>query len=290
MRHLLDDQTKGCFGRRTLGLAQKAGRGALPRAGHRAQNLGQLAGGIFGEGLVHFAFVGAQGLAQGIGGVGAAVEQVRVEAGDMGGIARHKAQIDRVGTGLAVSLLQRLVPGRVHADVEDGARAAPVRIGGRGADRDQRTGPEMFQDRRRIDRRALRYGPHGRGGQRHGQRHRQVHPDQPLQTFGAPAMRLGPDLGRRRDLGIVARGLHGGLHGILHSILHCGAFRLRLQDIPCGVWCKRGGAEFGGGICVRPPAGAGVSHPRTPVGYLRKNERRQSSRQIDGVLAGLVRG
>ena len=172
LRHGLHHQPQSRSLWRAFGLAQQAGRRALPRAGHGAQHFGQLAGGVLGEGFVHLALISAQGLAQRIRGVQAGGEKVGVKAGDVGGVSLHKAQIQRVSGRLAVGFTKHTVAVGVHADVKQRTRPAPVRIGRRRAHRHQRHRAEMRQNGSCVDHRALRYGAHGSCRQRHRLGHR----------------------------------------------------------------------------------------------------------------------
>jgi hypothetical protein len=69
-RHGLHDEARPRLGRGALGLAEEAGGGPLPGAGHGAEHLGELDGGVLGEGLVGLVLVGVEhGLEGGAAGL-----------------------------------------------------------------------------------------------------------------------------------------------------------------------------------------------------------------------------
>ncbi len=124
-----------------------------------------------------------------------------------------------------------------------------------GPDGNQRRVAKMRQNPRTIQRPPRSNPPHRRYRKRHCARHRHVKPYQPLQAFRPPAMGGRGDICRRCDLGKI---------GDRVEFLHCGTFLVSGaayadRGVTQGIGCARG---------QRP----GVSHPRTPVGYLGRKE------------------
>ena len=208
--HLLDDQPEGGIGGRTLGLTQKPRGRPVPGPRHRAQDLGQLARGVLGEGLVHFGFKGGKGAGQ--GAVALVMEHVGVKPRDVDRVGLHEGQIDRIGIGAADPRRQVGMKRVVDAHVQNRPRPAPFGHDRRGAHADQ-TAAALEDLAQILDRQgaACGDGADRLAGQRETARDRQVHPDQALQAFRPPSVARAQDPrggGDQGGLGCDAR-VHG---------------------------------------------------------------------------------
>jgi hypothetical protein len=124
-----------------------------------------------------------------------------VEAGDLDGVALDEAEVERGGGALAGGDGQRLVPLVAHADVEDGAGAAPVGVERGGAHGQERREAEGSHDLPELGHPPLGDAADGVEGQRHGEGDRHPQPDQPLEAFRTAAEDLGRHGGVGRDQG-----------------------------------------------------------------------------------------
>ena len=104
-------------------------------------------------------------------------------------IRLHESKINRIRRFAPMGFDQPGVAGGVHADVQNGAGAAPIGIGGAGTHGYQRGRAKMGQDSGDIDAMPGGNRAHSCGWDRHGFGHRQIKPDQPLQAFRPPTMR-----------------------------------------------------------------------------------------------------
>ena len=212
LRHVLHDQPQRRIDRRALGLPQEPRRGALPRPRHRAQHFGQLPRGRLRKFLVKLGLIGRQRCGKRRRGrLGR--EHVGVKPRHMDRIGLHEFQIDRIGQRRAVQLGEFGMALGIHAHVQHRPRPAPFGVRRAGAHRHQLAFAEQRQKPRRIGHLARSNRPDGIARHRHGLRHRQVKPDQPLQALGPPAMPRGFHRRRGRDFGELAE---------IRMFLHCG--------------------------------------------------------------------
>ncbi|MPL94795.1 hypothetical protein SDC9_40953 [bioreactor metagenome] len=197
-RHALHQKAEHRLERGALRLAQKPCRRPLPGPRHRAQHLAELAGGRLRELLVGLGAIGGQRRGQ-RPGARLVMEHVGIEPRDMGRVILHEAQIERIGRLMPVAVGQPRVHGIVHADVQHCPRPAPFGIFRARAHRNKEIRPEHRSQPLGVGQLPGDDRAHRLAGQRHGLRHRQIKPDQPLQALRPPAMARDTDLRRGRQ-------------------------------------------------------------------------------------------
>ncbi len=140
------------------------------------------------------------------------VKHIRVQPRNMNRVALDKAQIQR-SRGLDPHRIRQVNIARViHADVQDGTRAAPIGIFGTGPDTQQRGLFKLLKNSGQIRHLPIRYLMHRIKRQRDRSWNRQFQTNQTLQTFRPPAMRVG------------GNGRFGRDKRSMRIILHCGTF------------------------------------------------------------------
>ena len=266
-RHVLHDEPQRRVGGCPLGLAQQPRGRPVPGPRHRAQHLGQLAGGVLGELLVGFVLVGAQGRGE---AAFAVREAVGIEAGDVDGVGLDEPQVDRVGGRLAARGDKAGVAFIVDAHVQDRPRPAPGRVHRRGPDADEalravddRGEPGAVGHVAGRDR-AHRIGRNGKAG-----RDRQFHAHETLQAFRPPAVARDLDPRRRGDFDDRFGGREGGHRGVTLVL------RQRMLQV------RRTGAAAPAPPRVFRQRGGGIS-PRSARNPRSAGPRRGSAREGSG--------
>ena len=195
-REALDDEAEAGVGRRALGLAQDARRGAGPGAGHGAGGGLELGGGVGGPGLAGLLLENFQhisGLRGGVVRVAAegGVEVLGVDPVHGVGEAGDEAAVEAEG-GRGADALGETGDGRVgEADVEHGAGAAPGALLRAAAEREQGSGRQ--RGRQAGHRAAGGEGGDAGEGEGDARRDRQAEGGQARQVGGAAAVAVGAD-------------------------------------------------------------------------------------------------
>ena len=124
--HRLHDKAETGIRGRALRLPQEACGRAFPGAGHGAEDVGELAGGVLREGLVGLFLVGFQELLEAL----IFVEHVRVEAGDLNGVGVDETAVQCICSIVTQKLRQLGMAGVGPCRYRERRRGRPSR--GRG--------------------------------------------------------------------------------------------------------------------------------------------------------------